>query len=106
MNGLQILIKYKVIWEILVNEHRVNIIFELLKKPSTWSELMYDLRLNPRSLAIHLNYLQTNGIVTKDKKKYALTERGQAICNLEFINEEELEKLAQLKIRFDERKRT
>lgn len=104
MNNLQILIKYKTIWEILANKHRIDIIFELLSKPSTWSELMYDLRINPRALASHLKYLQENNIIIKDERKYTLTEKGVSIANLDFINTQELEKLAQFKIRFPRRK--
>lgn len=49
----------------LANETRLNIIYSLYDKPKTWTDLLFELRINPKSLRDHLQYLRKSGLVKK-----------------------------------------
>jgi len=51
----------------LGNETRLNILYRLYEGPKTWTELIFELSLNPKSLRDHLSYLIENGLVEKTK---------------------------------------
>lgn len=91
--GVQLLEKYNFIFKTLANRHRVNIIYKLYEGIATFSQLMFDLRINPRSLSAHLKYFKAENIVQKNEKDYELTERGRRICRLDHFNIEKLKEL-------------
>ena len=49
----------------LANETRLRILYELRESSKTWTELMFELKLNPKSLRDHLDYLRKSGLVEK-----------------------------------------
>lgn len=49
----------------LSNETRLDILYSLYKKPKTWTDLLFELKINPKSLRDHLNYLKKSGLVKK-----------------------------------------
>lgn len=51
----------------LANETRLNLLYSLYKKPKTWSELIFEFKINPKSLRDHLNFLIESGLVRKKK---------------------------------------
>lgn len=51
----------------LANETRLSILYKLYEGPKTWTELIFELNLNPKSLRDHLDYLRKNGLVEKRK---------------------------------------
>ena len=77
------------IFKILSNRNRIFILYELMKKQSSWSELMFELKITPKPLKQHLDMLQKNNLVSKDmNKKYSLTERGNIVTQLRFLKED------------------
>ena len=85
--------KYRAIWKALANENRLRILQSLSEEDSTFSNLMYSLRMNPRSLTSHLKWLRRHGFVSKEEKLYKLTEAGTALYKLEFLNFEKLKEV-------------
>lgn len=64
----------------LANPTRLSLFFELRKGSRTWSDLMFDFRLNPNSLGKHLQAMKTVGLVQKaGKKGYELTVIGYRV---------------------------
>jgi DNA-binding HxlR family transcriptional regulator len=60
-----------------------------MKDNSSWSELMFELKITPKPLKQHLDTLKKNALVYKDNnKKYSLTERGMTVCQLKFLKED------------------
>jgi len=51
----------------LANETRLNLLYSLYKKPKTWTELIFEFQINPKSLRDHLNFLIKSGLVKKGK---------------------------------------
>lgn len=51
----------------LANETRLNLLYSLYEQPKTWTELIFELRINPKSLRDHLNFLIKSGLVKKRK---------------------------------------
>jgi DNA-binding HxlR family transcriptional regulator len=77
------------IFKVLSNRNRIFILYELMKKKSSWSELMFELKITPKPLKLHLDVLKTNNLVNKDNnKKYYLTDRGRSVCQLKFLKED------------------
>ena len=83
-------IAYEKVWSILANRNRIEILFKLCEGEQNWSDLMFSLQINPRSLSSHLKFLQDYEIVNKNDKKYHLTELGKEICELNFFKPEYL----------------
>lgn len=79
-------IAYETVWKILANRNRLEILFKLCESEQHFSDLMYSLQINPRSLSAHLKFLQEYEIVEKDGRIYSLTELGMKICELDFLN--------------------
>ena len=77
------------IFKILSNRNRIFILYELMKNHSSWSELMFGLKITPKPLKQHLDILKKNDLVHKDdNKKYSLTERGMTVCQFKFLKED------------------
>jgi DNA-binding HxlR family transcriptional regulator len=77
------------IFKVLSNRNRIFILYELMKKKSSWSELMFELKITPKPLKLHLDVLKKNNLVYKDNhKKYSLTDRGTSVCQLKFLKED------------------
>jgi predicted transcriptional regulator len=67
----------------LANETRLRILYSLYQRPKTWTELMFELKLNPKSLRDNLLYLRNSHLVQKRKPKgFELTEAGKAVMEL------------------------
>ena len=81
------MIAKETVFKTLSNRNRIEIISRLYDSDMTWSKLMFDVRVNPKSLRDHLNYLIEKKIVEKKEKKYSLTELGRDICELEFLSD-------------------
>lgn len=78
-------IAYETVWNILGNRNRIEILFKLCESEQSWSDLMFSLQINPRSLSAHLKYLQENEVVIKKDKAYLLTDLGKKICKMNFF---------------------
>lgn len=62
----------------LANETRISILYSLYKKPKTWTELLFSLKINPKSLRDHLNFLTESGLVKKREPiGFELTEAAK-----------------------------
>lgn len=71
----------------LANETRLNIVNSLNNKPKTWTELLFELKVNPKSLRDHLAYLRRSGLVKKSEPHgFELTEAGRAFMQLSLEN--------------------
>lgn len=67
----------------LSNESRLGIINALYEKPKTWTELINEMQINPKSLRDHLRFLSRSGLIRKRKPVgFELTEAGQAFIEL------------------------
>jgi len=70
---------YKLMMRALANENRLDILYSLYKKPKTWTDLLFELKMNPKSLRDHLNYLKKSGLIRKRKSKgFELTDAAKA----------------------------
>jgi predicted transcriptional regulator len=47
------------------NEVRLDILYSLYEKPKTWTELIFELKINPKSLRDHISYLRKSGLIKK-----------------------------------------
>ena len=79
---------YETLWKTLANHNRIEILFALCESDYTFSNLMYTIRLNPRSLSSHLKYLKQENIIDQEGKIYSLTQLGEKICLLTFLNDD------------------
>ena len=62
----------------LANETRLKILYKLHESPKTWTELVSELNLNPKSLRDHLVYLRESGLVEKRKPVgFAITDAAK-----------------------------
>jgi len=59
-----------------------DILFCLSKEQKRFSQIMFETRLNPGVLARHLKELMSLGVITKDGKYYALSERGMMVVDV------------------------
>ena len=67
----------------LANETRLRILYALHDNPKTWTELLFKLQINPKSLRDHLEYLKKSGLIKKSKPSgFDLTEAGKAFIEL------------------------
>jgi len=80
-------IAQRTIWRTLSNESRVKILYKLYEGDSTWSDLMFSLKINPKSLSSHLNFLIEYQMVEKNNGDYTLTEFGGEVCELRVFEE-------------------
>jgi DNA-binding HxlR family transcriptional regulator len=75
------------IWKTLSNKNRIEILYELYKGKSTWSELMFNLKINPKSLNNHLKYLIRLKMVEKTIGFYKITDFGKEVCELKIFED-------------------
>lgn len=69
--------------KMMSNKNRLRLLYSLREKPKTWTELMFQLQMNPKTLQHHLNYLRVNKMVKENKPHgFRLTEAGEAFMEL------------------------
>jgi len=74
---------YTLMMKALANETRLSILHSLNEKPKTWTELLFELRINPKSLRDHLAYLRKSGLVRRSEPEgFELTEVAKAFIEL------------------------
>jgi DNA-binding HxlR family transcriptional regulator len=56
---------YILMMKALANETRLSILYTLHEKPRKWTDLLFELRVNPKSLRDHLAFLQKCGLVRR-----------------------------------------
>lgn len=67
----------------IASETRLRILRILYKKPKTWTELVFELKSNPKVLRDNLSYLRKSGLVQrKEPVGFELTEAGCAVMEL------------------------
>ena len=67
----------------LANETRLSILYSLNEKPKTWTDLLFELQINPKSLRDHLAFLRKSGLVKRsDPEGFELTEAAEAFLKL------------------------
>ena len=67
----------------LSNENRIDILHSLHESPKTWTEMLFELQMNPKSLRDHLAYLRNSGLVRKsDPIGFEITDAGRALIEL------------------------
>ena len=67
----------------LSNENRLEIMHSLHDKSKTWTELLFELQINPKSLRDHLTYLKKSGLIKKkDPIGFEITDAGRAFIEL------------------------
>lgn len=70
---------YTLMMKALANETRLSILYTLDDKPKKWTDLLFELKINPKSLRDHLAYLRKSGLVRKsDPVGFELTEAARA----------------------------
>ena len=72
-------------FKLLSNKNRIKILYSLYGFNQSWSELYDALRMNPKLLRDHLNFLIRYEIVEKENKIYKLTNFGRGLCELNFF---------------------
>lgn len=75
------------IWKTLGNENRVKILYALYESDLSWSDLMFNLKINPKSLSGHLNHLIEYQMVEKKEGNYGITPFGREVCELRIFSE-------------------
>ena len=71
------------VMQIVANENRLRILVALQERPKTWTELMFELKMNPKTLEHHLVFLRKNGLVGENKPHgFRLTEAGQTFMRM------------------------
>ncbi len=77
------------VWRTLANGNERRILFAVVERqrPQRFSDLMYDLKLNPRSLSDALKRLQKRGFVMKVERKYTCTPAARDITDGTFFKE-------------------
>ena len=74
------------VFKTLSNEHRVNILFALFETDRLWQDLVYDHRINPKSLRDHTNHLIERGYIIKTRGSgFSITKKGRELCELKFL---------------------
>lgn len=80
------------VWKTLATNSDRRILFAVVERPRRWSDLMFDLRLNPRTLSESLKRLKKRGLVMKveqstDPTKYTYTLAARDIARGDFFRE-------------------
>lgn len=74
---------YTLMMKALASETRLSILHSLDEKPKTWTELLFELRINPKSLRDHLAYLRKSGLVRRsDPDGFELTKAAEAFIRM------------------------
>ena len=67
----------------IASESRIKILLSLGRSPKTWTELLFELKVNPKVLRDNLSYLQKSSLVKKRRPVgFELTEAGCAVIEL------------------------
>jgi len=67
----------------LANEMRLNILYSLYERPKTWTEIVLELKINPKSLRDHLHFLIRSKLVRRKKPVgFELTAAGKTFIEL------------------------
>jgi len=76
-------IAYAIVLKALSNETRLNLLYSLYEGPKTWTELLFELKINPKSLRDHLGFLIRSNLVRKKKPLgFEITSAGKAFVEL------------------------
>jgi len=72
------------ILRVLSKSHSVAILFFLAENGNgrKYTDMMYSLRISPRTLSRRLDELQENRIIEKNGEFYTISERGKRILHL------------------------
>jgi len=74
---------YAIVLKALSNETRLNILYSLYESPKTWTDLLFELKINPKSLRDHLSFLIRSNLVRKRKPLgFEITSAGKAFIEL------------------------
>ena len=67
----------------LGNENRLRILNALHERPKTWTELIFELRINSNTLKHHLDYLREKKLVIENEPQgFRLTDAGKSFMEL------------------------
>lgn len=67
----------------LANRTRLEILYSLYEHPKKWNDLIFELRVNPKSLRDHLRFLMRSKLVRRKKPAgFELTAAGKAFIDL------------------------
>jgi len=67
----------------LASEARLHLLKSLYEHPKTWTELVLELKVNPKVLRDNLAYLRKSNLVQrKNPVGFELTEAGRAVMEL------------------------
>ena len=67
----------------LGNETRLKILSLLNNNPRTWTQLLQELQINPKSLRDHLQYLRNHDLVNKsDQIGFEITHAGKLLLEI------------------------
>jgi len=81
----KIIIAIATMMRALANETRLSILYKLYEKPRTWTELIFELKINPKSLKDHLEYLKKSHLVRKRKPVgFELTDSAKEFIESSF----------------------
>ena len=84
------------VFKALSNESRLNLVFSLNESSKTWTELLFELKINPKSLRDYLAILQETQMVKKSKPVgFELTSIGKAFVQLSIVGSSLLLKFKQ-----------
>jgi len=76
-------IAYAIVLKALSNETRLNILYSLYEGPKTWTDLLFELKINPKSLRDHLSFLIRSHLIRKRKPLgFEITPAGKAFIEL------------------------
>jgi predicted transcriptional regulator len=67
---------------IIANENRLKILILLERGPRTWTQLMFEVKVNPKVLRHHLIILRRYGLVEKKRVGFAITNAGKALVKM------------------------
>ena len=74
---------YVLMMKALSNETRLSILYALHKEPKKWTDLLFELKINPKLLRDHLAYLRKSGLVRRSEPVgFELTEAAKAFIQL------------------------
>jgi len=67
----------------IASETRLRLLRILYEKPKTWTDLLFELKINPKVLRDNLAFLRKSGLVQKKEPVgFELTEAGYAVMDL------------------------
>lgn len=73
---------YATMTGIIANENRLRILLLLERGPRTWTELIFEVKINPKVLRHHLAILRRYRLVEKRKVGFGITNAGKALVEM------------------------